>query len=475
MTLSHCWGNAECLKLTVDNYAQMLDGIPLLALPQLYQDAVCVVRRLGIRYLWIDSLCIIQEGDGHMDWAREVHEMDKVYSNSLCNISASDSSTGHHTMFRSRVPHVFNPAIAHFNTDGHISSYLISNAWVEEEVDDALVDTRGWVLQERLLSPRIVHFSKTQIHWECREEYACELYPDKLPGPLPDRIPNFKKLLSNYQESEGKANSGSSSYVVWHWIVGSYAQSQISFPSDKLVALSAVAKVMRSIVRDGYIAGMWRSNLSQDLLWSVTPTSVDHVSRPDVYRAPSWSWVAVEGSVMYQHPDILERTQPVCSIVDVELLYSTDDDTGPVEGGFLRLRGVLKPLSLVLHYRDKERSFCYGDVWSVTVDGTCISVPSEWWNLQPRIMFDPPFADSKWQDQPGSLYFMSVRASLGGNHDVFILLFEVIYRERGIYRRIGFGHGWGQSIEEALCGKHTAEVSFPCEKYEDGLYTIRVI
>lgn len=115
LTLSHCGGNAECLKLTVDNYAQLLQDTYFFALPQLYQDAVVAVHDLGIDYLWIDSLCITQEGDGHADWAKYVQEMDKVHSKSLCNISATNAPSGHHSMFHSRNPGIANPCIARFN------------------------------------------------------------------------------------------------------------------------------------------------------------------------------------------------------------------------------------------------------------------------------------------------------------------------------------------------------------------------
>lgn len=97
LTLSHCWGEVLCFKLTKDSVQQFMLGIELLQLPQTFQDAVQVTRRLGIRYLWIDALCIIQDDTNKTDWLHEAGLMHKVYSHSFLNIAATgalDTSKG---------------------------------------------------------------------------------------------------------------------------------------------------------------------------------------------------------------------------------------------------------------------------------------------------------------------------------------------------------------------------------------------
>ncbi|RSL37837.1 hypothetical protein CEP53_015447, partial [Fusarium sp. AF-6] len=195
MTLSHCWGLVDCLKLTTDNYAQMLIGMPSSLLPQLYQDAFYVTRNLGGRYLWIDSLCIIQAGDELADWRHEVALMSHVYSNSFCNISAADAPDAHHSMFCCRNPDSLCPEIVDLVVNGQVTPYLISHTqfW-EIEVSRALINTRAWVLQERLLSCRTLHFGKRQLLWECRRKDAAEVYPDGLPPALSSFGGRFKDL-----------------------------------------------------------------------------------------------------------------------------------------------------------------------------------------------------------------------------------------------------------------------------------------
>lgn len=245
IALSHCWGRAECLKLKVSNFAQMQAGIPFLTLPQLYRDSVLVVRKLGMRYLWIDSLCIIQEGDSQEDWAREVQTMGDVYAKAFCTISAAVAPDGDHSMFQARNPDTLNSQVVSFNIDGQVEPYLLSDAWTwEMEIEEALINTRGWVLQERLLSPRVIYFGKRQVFWECREGHACETYPTGIPGLNHNMVQDYKNQFSMWKimTQEEKSASG---YVMWSKVVTVYTKCGLSFLSDKLVALSAVAKSLK--------------------------------------------------------------------------------------------------------------------------------------------------------------------------------------------------------------------------------------
>lgn len=103
-TLSHCWGPSQPLKLLTSNIESMRQEIPIASLPRTFQHAVIVASHLGLEYLWIDSLCIIQ--DSTQDWLQELGLMEDVYTNSICNIAASHSSDGHGGLFRKRNPHL---------------------------------------------------------------------------------------------------------------------------------------------------------------------------------------------------------------------------------------------------------------------------------------------------------------------------------------------------------------------------------
>jgi Heterokaryon incompatibility protein (HET) len=107
MTLSHRWGQTEVIKLTTATIDRMRNGIPISELPVLYQDAVTACRKLGTRYIWIDSLCIIQ--DQEQDWIHEASTMGRVYSNSLCNIEAAHAADGDGRLFFSRSEEKIKP------------------------------------------------------------------------------------------------------------------------------------------------------------------------------------------------------------------------------------------------------------------------------------------------------------------------------------------------------------------------------
>jgi hypothetical protein len=109
-TLSHCWGGASFLHLTRASLPNFSNGISLIDLPKTFREAIFVARRLDIRYLWIDSLCIMQDRDDLTDWYNEASMMDQVYIQSVCNISATDARDSSEGLFRNRYPQHLNPA-----------------------------------------------------------------------------------------------------------------------------------------------------------------------------------------------------------------------------------------------------------------------------------------------------------------------------------------------------------------------------
>lgn len=191
VALSHCWGkNPSNLLLTTDNEQTLQAGIPRADLPLTFREAVDVTDRLGFRYIWIDSLCIIQAGPRKVaDWTREVRLMAAVYSNSVLNLAASDSAHSGAGMFRNRSINEARPVMMTFPTpvsrrDGSLRwavtaparpHVLVTPGVLEHGVGHFPLDQRAWVCQERLLAPRKAHFAKSQVFWECAEmPLACE-------------------------------------------------------------------------------------------------------------------------------------------------------------------------------------------------------------------------------------------------------------------------------------------------------------
>lgn len=499
MTLSHCWGDAKgTLKLTTENYDECLREIPMARLPQLYRDAVYVTRQLGVRYIWIDSICIIQRGDDLPDWHREVGLMERVYFNTFCNISALHAPDNHHSLFSTRNADLMCPQPIQLPYEGQQTTFLVrDDGYWRDELEHARLHTRGWVLQERFLSPRVLHFGRGQIFWECAEREIsevhgeCQLTPDWL----------FKSLLP--RDPDPNSNRGIFLYRNWEDIIEMFAKCRLTYPSDKLVALSAVAKHMSVLLQDEYCAGIWRGNMEEGLEWSVIDAETAHQDGVRetwqgpmaVYRAPSWSWASVDYPI--SHPMShwkLERletsaTPPVWfrKLIEIEEVHidhlARGFGTGLVKGGWLRLRaGALRAVTLVPRATDGQATALNN--WGLDIDGFK-SLGDE---VFVSVMLDAPYEYqarmcSGGAGKPMQLYWLPTRIKLCPENKIstwyssgaitccFLLLQQAGEDRRGpIFRRIGlavfrlpFGGGYfGRNFVDlcrALGGSEVGQVA----------------
>lgn len=167
MAVSHCWGNipqSEQFRLMNDNIEALKENIDYAAMPQTFRDAVDLSRRLGVRYIWIDSICIIQ--DSAADWASESAKMGYVYSHSYFTLAVSSSPSSLVGLPKHREP---RPCV-------RIGDLYFAKAIDDfaNDVEAAVLNTRGWVFQEHALSRRCIHFTSGQIYWECGDGIHCE-------------------------------------------------------------------------------------------------------------------------------------------------------------------------------------------------------------------------------------------------------------------------------------------------------------
>lgn len=170
ITLSHCWGPARNLAvLTRARIAQMMESISYHDLPASYQDAVRITRALGSRYLWIDSLCIIQ--DDSDDWTTEVNRMEDVFSNAYCRIAASSAAS---VSVGFLGPRRLRDAIRLSTPEGALLYLAEHIDDFRADVERSVLSSRAWILQERALSRRTIYFTSTQVYWECGHGVVCE-------------------------------------------------------------------------------------------------------------------------------------------------------------------------------------------------------------------------------------------------------------------------------------------------------------
>lgn len=337
ITLSHCWGESKFLKLTKITYHRLQAGIlgPE-TLSKTFQDAFRICQELGIRYLWIDALCIFQDSDE--DWQREAACMGHVYENSFCNIAATAASNSDEGCFKARDISMVQPCTIKTTWSNQINESweIMAESFWASRIAQAPLNSRGWVVQERWLSPRILHYGRHQILWECSELSACETYEGGLPEPLQNRASKFK--LDPAGDASVPSDSGH--YRSWARIVELYSAAKLTKPHDKLIALSGIAQRMQNLLGDHYLAGLWRRHLPSQLLWSLSHRVVKPPTRPKPYRAPSWSWASMDVGVRFPLED--DGTSLI-TVISVGVTPVTSDATGQIRDGFIRIKGKIFP------------------------------------------------------------------------------------------------------------------------------------
>ncbi|KAI4711003.1 hypothetical protein J4E89_004593 [Alternaria sp. Ai002NY15] len=311
-TLSHAWGPREkpFLTTTVWNMAKhLITGITLDELPRNFQHAIHVTRFLKVRYIWIDSLAIVQEPLG--DFAKEADLMHRVYRYSHCNIVAADSKDAYGGIFRTRKPHEILP-VQYRGTDarhdlGEKSWTIVPADLWEKELLSSPIYGRAWVFQERILSPRILHFTKHQIFWDCGTLSACEVFPKGLPFPLDHKASTDRHWRGRLAKSTVSSNAligvndNESSYTFWLSAVQNYTECELTNQGDKTIAIWSIAKLLRDFMNEQYAVGMWSKALEEQLAWRVRDTKACKRMPELDANIPSWSWASIKGAVVPQH------------------------------------------------------------------------------------------------------------------------------------------------------------------------------
>jgi len=356
-TLSYCWGalNSEwlCTKHTVDQY---LLGIDREILPATLRDSIAIAANLGVSYIWIDALCIIQ--DSTSDWAAESAKMGSIYHGSLVTIAAAGSSDSHGGCFntvswprfseepenrrsRRRRTNRFHPGslrdeIALLESrlqNGSISRlYVVSGEGsepydniYEEEVIHSPLSTRAWVFQEQVLSRRIIYFARSQLFWECEH---CRLSEDGCPQQQDQQI--YPILASQKPLSTAQ--------IFRSWYLGAvqtYSSRSLTHKHDKLVAISAVARATYLNRRIDYFAGLWKDCILQGLVWKRSSLG----SKSKTYVCPSWSWASQDSSVRYNfiHGEPNEYIPYQPKVLEVHVDRDPTNHFGDVSSGYVKL------------------------------------------------------------------------------------------------------------------------------------------
>ncbi|KAI1323938.1 hypothetical protein F5Y16DRAFT_325901 [Xylariaceae sp. FL0255] len=392
--------------------------------------------------------------------------------------------------------------------------YLYDQEFWFRNIVQAPLNKRGWVLQERMLSPRILHFTDTQLFWECFQQQACETWPHGLLGldlkthDGPERLP-CKQQNKSKSEDE-KKDSLRKLHKQWRLLAETYSKCGLTVQTDKLVAISALARRFATYFEDDYIAGMWRLSLENDLVW------IKNVPDPDPpptapYVAPSWSWMSASGISGVRMSGGLNgtsggysvagwpndgETEHFACVEDVQLDYMYNGDPfGALKGGRLRLRGTLQQVQLIprlnLPTDELPMEKLVGIIEKrssranhmAVINGIPV-VPT--YSLHRKFpvfhifMDRNPFKRFDEENREGVLFCMLVYRYKQVGLPWYFLLLQVVNAADGIFRRLGVLDLYPEEsetcdIKRAALSRHKEQENFPCVEYRVEKHSIWIV
>jgi hypothetical protein len=339
--LSYCWGGDQVFKTTKSNAGTVSRAMK--DLPQTIKDAVLVTRQVKLEYLWVDSMCIIQ--DSEEDTSALLSQMHRIYECAQVTIAASKASrcTEGFLAPRSNITQFYLP-IRYFpgiNKPEKVGRVILIPS--QHRPIEPIV-TRAWTLQECLLSRRILSYGSQQLRWYCKKKEYCD------GGVMNDNSANYTAFLplerrrTLYLHLKRKSPRKDLTSIPWIDLVEQYTMREMSESSDKLIAISAVAQRLVSVTEGKwgrYYAGVWEERFFEQLLWTMHTDKI--AKRPAEYRAPSWSWAAVNGKLKWPLIKHLLDATISCKLLHVEIQpLRSDQPFGAVTSGRIKILGKVK-------------------------------------------------------------------------------------------------------------------------------------
>ena len=365
-TLSHRW-SADTPTLKRDNECKYRSGVVWAQMPGAYHDAFKLVKALGYRYLWIDSLCIFQ--DDEQGKRAEILDMAEIYSNSLCNIVALHGRTD--SLFTTRSLGAIDASLKINPARGEeLPSEVIfqhRDLWTYEVTRGPLAN-RAWVLQEQLLAARTLYFGENQVYWECCAGRRSESHPTLAKwtdGSDLEQFSNWFEPSSNcdttlwawdaplsvfFRRANAITGSGRNTLAnnttsismppevaddIWYMLIIRYSTRQISFPYDRLSAVTGIAKAFARVTSYTWAAGLWKEQMPLNLLWHSELTETPAKE----HGFPTWSWAAGAGVIPPFRKEFVGARR-VAEIIDVECRTIEDDPFSLLSDAFLRIRAL---------------------------------------------------------------------------------------------------------------------------------------
>lgn len=313
LALSHRWGThpkpgepdplAGKIVCTYEkNIGRLQQGIDDSDFPPMYQDAITIARELKVRYLWIDSLCIIQhdrsdplDKDKGADFKKEAELMEQVFRSAYATIAASCAGSPAERFLKTR------PERQCVTMHAGDALYYLCDAVdnFSEDVEQGELNKRGWVFQERALSRRTIYFTEKQTYWECGEGVRCEtLTKTKNSGASFLGDANFPHSIPDYVRGK--------KIKLYQDLYERYSRLALSYPTDRPVAIRGLETRLLLVLntKGGY--GVFDIFFPRGLLWQRDGARIERIdfsSKGNVVQkpVPSWSWMAYAGPIRYMN------------------------------------------------------------------------------------------------------------------------------------------------------------------------------
>jgi len=371
--LSYCWGGDQATKSTQALLPQWMISIPWDKLPQTLQDAVTFCDKLHIRFLWVDALCIVQDDPNHK--AREIAQMPNVYRNSIFTIAASRASNVQEGFLGERIATEFPDLVFELPYRVTRPPALGSITLIKTKIEPEPLDTRGWALQERLLSPRTIEFGSRQLRCICQHNPrgiidGWRLHPETN-SSRQDKLSDTVVLqFDALQDQPAHAQRAGFEEAMENWfsLVKVYSHRRLTLPTDRILAISGIAERYGRVFGDQYCAGLWRSTFAKALYWKPTHEGGKMHPRPQAWQGPSWSWISVNGPVEFPRFKSTGEHEPQIIAIDIELANPADPYGALLEGsGRLTVRARMSPA--VLRFEERRDGMLEVFAGSISMGG----------------------------------------------------------------------------------------------------------
>jgi Heterokaryon incompatibility protein (HET) len=329
--LSYCWGGKQRVTTTLATIDAYMKRLPASTLPKTIQDAIKVTQKLGIRYLWVDAFCIVQ--DSPKDLAKEIDAMGTIYNQATITIAAIGAAS------------VEDGFLQCFSTERsgslafQLPKGLVTSVTVIEKRPEwagGPLDKRAWGFQEFHLSARLLLYgSNGDLRWHCEHDRFARLF---------DKGPSLKRGRKHtYLKMGDRSNRPQSSPVrPWSDLVEEFSQRILTYAEDRLPALAGIARHMSGILQDDYLAGIWRSDLVAQLSWSILPDTPGYFQ--PCPTAPSWSWASVNRPIQFNECFGEPEAQAISCTVDP---IDKEAPFGKVREGVLKIRAPVLSMNAI--------------------------------------------------------------------------------------------------------------------------------